>query len=267
MIAAERRDAVLGLANQVLDHAGRDGVAEQRRIERGLVAARARLEPVAVHDAVVDRRVGVQARGVGVVERLVGLAAIGLRAAGRQQLAILAVADLRGLAGRQRDRRKARIGGRERRVGILRHAAKPLGQRQQSLALLVQARAPAAGTLPRSRSDRPPGSGVVVHPLADVGERQLQQLGLEPRRRLLPLGDQQLHALPARVDGVVALILVVLQRRVIPDLVTQLAERVAIAQAPAAADRRPAPACPHISCRPRCRGRARRTPAPRHPSW
>src|SRR4029453_17613715 len=66
------------------------------------------------------------------------------------------------------------------------------------------------------------------HPLPHGRERQLQQLGPEPRRRLLPFGEQQLHALPARVDGVVALILVVLQQRVIPDLVTQLAELVAI---------------------------------------
>ena len=103
-----------------------------------VVAARARLEPVALHHAVVDRRVGVQARGVGVVERFVGEPAIGLRSAGRQQLAILAVADLRGFAGRQRDGREARIRGRQRGVGILRHAAEPLGQRQQLLAPLVE---------------------------------------------------------------------------------------------------------------------------------
>jgi hypothetical protein len=46
----------------------------------------------------------------------------------------------------------------------------------------------------------------------------------------LPLGNQQLDPLAAGVDGVVTLILVVLQRRVIPDLVAQLAERISIAQ-------------------------------------
>ena len=229
VIAAERLGPELGLANQVLDHAGRNRVAEQRRVEGGRVTPRARLEPVALHHAVVDRRVSIQAGRVSVVERLVREAAIGLRSAGRQQLAILAVADLRGLTGRQRNGREVRVRGRERGVRILRHAAKPLGQRQQFLAPFVQhVLLQPEHFFDCEAVDRELGR--LVHPLADAGKRQLQQFRLEPRRGLLPFRDQQLHALAAGVDGVVALILVVLQRRVIPDLVTQLREGVAIAQ-------------------------------------
>ena len=55
-----------------------------------------------------------------------------------QQLAVLPVAHLDRLAGRQRDRRKARIGRRQRRIGVVRHAAEPARERQQPLAGLVE---------------------------------------------------------------------------------------------------------------------------------
>src|SRR5688572_26917532 len=63
-----------------------------------------------------------------------------------------------------------------------------------------------------------------VHPSADGLEGNLQQLGVEPRLRLLPAGEQDLHLLTPRVDRVVPLVLVVAQRREIPDAVGELAE-------------------------------------------
>ena len=55
------------------------------------VAARARLEPVALADAVVERRVGIEARLVGLVQRLERGGAVGLFAARGENRAILAV--------------------------------------------------------------------------------------------------------------------------------------------------------------------------------
>jgi hypothetical protein len=69
-----------------------------------------------------------------------------------------------------------------------------------------------------------------VHPAAHRFERDLQQLGAEPRLRLLPAREQDLHLLAPRVDRVVALILVVLQRRVVPHSVRELAERLGQAE-------------------------------------
>ena len=65
---------------------------------------------------------------------------------------------------------------------------------------------------------------VLVHPRADRVERDLQQFRAEPRLGLLPAGEQDLHLLAARVDRVVALVLVVLQRRVVPDAVGELTQ-------------------------------------------
>ena len=189
MIPAKRRDPVLGLANQVLDHAGRNGVAEQRRVERRLVATGARLEPVALHDTVVERRVGVDVADIGVVQRFIGGLAVSLRAAGRQQLAILPIAHFDGLTGRQRDGRKFRVGRGQGRVGILRHTAEPARQRQQFLALLVQDVRLQAEHL----FDREAIQGQVWrrrHPLTHRVDGQLQQFWLEPRHGLLPLGKQ-----------------------------------------------------------------------------
>jgi hypothetical protein len=47
---------------------------------------------------------------------------------------------------------------------------------------------------------------------------------VEPRLGLLPARKQQLHLLPSRVDRVVALILVVLQRREVPHAIRELPE-------------------------------------------
>src|SRR5205823_8313766 len=64
----------------------------------------------------------------------------------------------------------------------------------------------------------------LIHPAADRFERNPQQFRTEPGLRLLPLREENLHFLSAGVDRVVALILVVLQRREIPDAVRELAK-------------------------------------------
>ena len=66
-----------------------------------------------------------------------------------------------------------------------------------------------------------------VHPLADGRQRNLQQFRVEPRRRLRSLCEQNLHLLPLGVDLIVTLILIVPERRVIPDLLLELADVVA----------------------------------------
>ena len=70
----------------------------------------------------------------------------------------------------------------------------------------------------------------LVHPAADRLERDLQQLGIEPRLCLLQPREQDLHLLAFRVDVVVPLILVVLERWVVPDTVRKLAELVGEAE-------------------------------------
>ena len=62
VVAAQRLDAGARRRDQVVDDRARDVVAVERRVERRLVAARARVEPVALADAVIERRVRVQAR-------------------------------------------------------------------------------------------------------------------------------------------------------------------------------------------------------------
>ena len=67
---------------------------------------------------------------------------------------------------------------------------------------------------------------VFRHPLLDRRERDLEQFRIEPGARLTRLGEQDLHLLAPRVDLVVALILVVPERREVPDLISQLADRI-----------------------------------------
>jgi hypothetical protein len=69
MVAAQRLDARAGRLDQVLDDRGRDVVAVERGLERAAVAAGARLEPVALADGVVERRVGVEVGVIGLVQR------------------------------------------------------------------------------------------------------------------------------------------------------------------------------------------------------
>ena len=93
MIAAQRLDAGSRRLDQVFDDRRRDVVAVQRGVERALVAARARLEPVALADAVVERRVGVEAVLIGLVQGPERRGAIGLLATGGEDRAVLAVRD------------------------------------------------------------------------------------------------------------------------------------------------------------------------------
>jgi hypothetical protein len=68
------------------------------------------------------------------------------------------------------------------------------------------------------------------HPGLNRGQRNREQLGVEPGARLLLPREQDLHLLPAPVDGVVAQVFVVLQRGEVPHPVAQRAQRIHGAQ-------------------------------------
>ena len=68
--------------------------------------------------------------------------------------------------------------------------------------------------------------GAAGHPCLDGWQRDFQQLRIEPGAGLTRLREQNLDLLPLRIDLVVALILVVLQRREIPHLVGKLSDVV-----------------------------------------
>ena len=93
VIAAERLGACLRALDQVLDDRRRDVVAVQRRLERRPVAARLRVEPVALEDGVVERRVRVDRRREQRVVRGKGRRAIRLIAIGRENRAVLPVGE------------------------------------------------------------------------------------------------------------------------------------------------------------------------------
>ncbi len=227
VVAPERFDAGPRLADQVLHHGGRDVVAEERRIERRRIPAGPRVEPLALHHAVVERGVGVQRRAVGVVERLVGRPPIRLVPARGEQPPVLAVGHLHGFARGQRDGLEPRVGGREGGVGVWRHGSDAGREGHQAFAAGIEH----ALLLPEQVLDHEAVDGQrrrLVQPGTERGEWNPQDLRVEPRGRLLPPGHEQLHLLPAGVDGVVALILVVLQRRVVPDLVGELSQPVAV---------------------------------------
>src|SRR4030095_2586571 len=78
VIAPQRLSARLRRFYQVLDDRRRDVVAVQRRIQRRSIASRLRQEQVALQDAVIERRVGVDARLEEPVELLEGGPAIAL---------------------------------------------------------------------------------------------------------------------------------------------------------------------------------------------
>src|SRR5262245_1334887 len=91
MVAAQRLDAGTGRRDQVVDDRARDGVAMKRGVERRLVAARAGVKPVALADAVIERRVGVERLVVRAVVREKRLTAIGLIPVGREDRAVMTV--------------------------------------------------------------------------------------------------------------------------------------------------------------------------------
>lgn len=223
------RDVGARRGDQVLDDGNGDVVAVESGLERRCVAARTRLVPVALQDAVVQRRIRVERHLEGAVVRLEGTGPIGLHPVGREQRPIARIGDLHLLAGSEFDRRKAHVRCRERFVCIVGDPRELRGEREQVLATLVED----VFLLPEQRFDheaieRQPAVG--IHPAAQRLEWQREDLGVEPRRRLPPLCEQQLHLLAPGPDLVVALILVVREGREVPHLVGQLAHGVALAQ-------------------------------------
>jgi hypothetical protein len=220
MVAAERRDALLGHGDERLDHRRRDVVAVKRGVQGGLVAAGPRMKPVALQHPVVESCIGVQLVGVRLVERVIGGATILLIAARLQDRAILTVGQRHLVAGRHLDGGRLHVGGREGRIAVVRHAPEPACEREQTLALFVEHML----LLVKQALDRKPVDRQVrlaIHPSANRVERNGQQLGVEPGARLLLLGEENLHLLAAGVVLVVALILVVPERRVVPDAVAE----------------------------------------------
>jgi hypothetical protein len=67
---------------------------------------------------------------------------------------------------------------------------------------------------------------VGLHPGPDRVDRDGQDLGVEPRTRLLLAREGNLHLLPSGVRLVVALVLVVVERRVVPNAVAEGADIV-----------------------------------------
>ena len=223
VIALERCDPGSGGLDEILDDRRRDVVAVERGVERARVAPRAGLEPVALADAVVERRVGVEAVLVGLVERAERRGAVCLFAPRRQDRAVLPVRHRHVLAGREPHGLELRVRRRQRPVGVVRRRRQPAGQRHQSLAGLVEHVFLLAIEILDRKAIQPQRLGG-VHPAADGRQRNLEQLGVEPRLGLLPPGKENLDLLPFRIDGVVPLILVVAQRREVPDPIRQLSE-------------------------------------------
>ena len=225
MIAPERGDAVLGCGDEILDHRRRNVVAVQRGIERRRVAPGPGVKPVALQHAVVEGGVGVLVVGKRLVECAIRGGPILLPAVGFEQRAVLTVAERHPLAAGQRQLRELHVGGRERRVAVVRNAVEAPGKRHQPLPLLVEDML----LLVEEALDREPVTPELViriEPHADRLERDRQQLGIEPGAGLLFTREQDLDLLPACVDLVVPLILVVLQRGEVPDAVAERAHLV-----------------------------------------
>ena len=219
VVAAQRLGAGLRRLDQVLDDRGRDVVAVQRRVERRRVAARLRVEPVALQHAVVERRVRVDVGRVQLVERRERRGAIGLVAVGRQNRAVLAVGQRDLGAGRQRDRRVLDVGRRQRRVGVVRRRREAARRATAGARPSRRARAPAGGRDPRWRSGRPPGpAGRAIHAWT-VASGIFSSSGLNQALACAAFANRICTCWRLRVDLVVALILVVPERREVPDLV------------------------------------------------
>ena len=114
VIAAQRLDPLLGDGNQVLDHRRRNVVAVQCRVERRLVATRARVKPVPLQDAVVECGVGVLVVGERLMKRAIGDRAVILIGVGLEQRTVLAVGQRHLVAVAERNRRELDVGGRQR---------------------------------------------------------------------------------------------------------------------------------------------------------
>jgi hypothetical protein len=198
----------------------------QGRVERALELARLRNEPVALKHAVVDRSKCVRVGREGLVERVKRGRTIGLMAVGLQKRVVLRVGQRHAAAVVECNDRMLDVGVCQHRMDIVRDVAKPARQRQQMLAFFVEHM---LLLVIRTLNGEPVHGEVRVplHPRTDGRQRDTQQLWGEPRPRLGGLREENLHFLPPRVRGVIALILIVGQPGVVPDPVGQLPEIVA----------------------------------------
>ena len=228
MIAAQRLGPRLRARQQVVHDRRRDVVAVQRRFERRLVAAGLGHEKIALQDGVVQRRIGVDRRVVQMVKLAECGFAVGLVPVRRENRPVLAVGE-RDVAGGQPDGRVLHVRGRQRRVRVVRRRREAARERQQVLAFFVEhVLLLAIQILEREPVDLE--LGILRHPRLDGRLRNRQQLWIEPGARLGRLREQNLHLLALRVDLIVALILVVPQRREVPHFIGELADVVREAQ-------------------------------------
>ena len=201
---------------------------------------------------------------IGLVQRAERGFAVRLLAARGEDRAVLAVRDGDLLAVRQRDRRKLRVGRRERPVGVVRRRGQPARERHQPLAGLVEhVLLLAVQVLDREAVDAQAAPSCSIQPRT-VSSGICSSSGLNHDSACCQPREQDLHLLPLRVDGVVALVLVVLQRREIPDAVGELAELFGEPERRRAACRARRRACPSARRSARCPPRAacRRPPTP-----
>ena len=210
MVAAQRFGTGARRLNQVFDDGGGNVVAVESGFERGAVSARARLEPIPVADGVVQRRIGVEAGLVSLVERLERGGAVGLLAPRGEDRAILSVRHGDRFAVRQRDHRELGVGRRQCPVGVVGRGRQTAGERHQPLPLFVEHVFLLAIEILDGEPVQLQGRSR-IDPGTDRVERYLQQFRIEPGLRLLPLREENLHLLAARVDRVVALVFVVFQ--------------------------------------------------------
>ena len=226
VISTQRLGAGLRRRHEILDDRRWNVVAVKRGVERARELPRLRDEPVALQDAVVDGGVCIRICGKRAVERLECGRAIRLMTIGLEQRVVLAVGQRHLLPVVERDDRMLDVGVREHRVNVVRHIAEAARQRQQQLTLLVEHM---LLLVVRALDGKPIRReiGARVHPTTHRRERDAEELRCEPRTRFSGFREENLNLLPARVRGVVTLILIVVQAGVIPDPVGELSEVVA----------------------------------------
>ena len=112
------------------------------------------------------------------------------------------------------------VGGRQRGVGVVRRRREAARQRQQVLALLVEHVLLLAIEILDARSGRRASSGLAGHPLLHRRQRNLRAApGLNQALACAAFANRICTCWRLRVDLVVALILVVPERREVPHLV------------------------------------------------
>ena len=266
VVALQGPDAGARRLNQVLDDRSRDVVAVQGGLECARIAARPRLKPVALADAVVERRVGVEAVLIGLVQRAERQGAIGLLAPGGQDRAILPIRHRHVFPGRQSHGLEFRVGGGERPVRVVRRGGEPARERHQSLPSFVEHVLLLTVQILDCKPVEPQRFGF-IHPRAHGGQRNFQEFRVEPGLGLLPPREENLDLLTLGANGVVALILVVSQRRKVPDTVGELPERFRqperFEQLLGATRQRALERGVAVDSRPRAAG----SPPPTPPSW